>query len=198
MREKRRPFAGFSLSLLFDPVKFTKIFRLWTNVSFSTTNTTSRAALPEADRRLVAEAEAATAGAHAPYSRFRVGAAARLRSGRILRAANFEARFTLRGSVPSVRCSFTSKPTMPMTRLRRWPSLPDPSGRECYPCGRCRQVLVDVERRQGSPLRVVMSGGGTAFGRGFGGDAAAFHLQTLIHVHTRRHSLRRQPPACGQ
>ena len=38
----------------------------------------------------------------------------------------------------------------------------DPSERECYPCGQCRQVLVDVERRQGTPLRVIMSGGGTA------------------------------------
>ena len=38
----------------------------------------------------------------------------------------------------------------------------DPSERECYPCGQCRQVLVDVERRQGAPLRVIMSGGGTA------------------------------------
>ena len=35
--------------------------------------------LSEADRRLVAEAERATANAHAPYSNFHVGAAARLR-----------------------------------------------------------------------------------------------------------------------
>ena len=38
----------------------------------------------------------------------------------------------------------------------------EPSERECYPCGQCRQVLVDTERRQGSPIRVIMSGGGTA------------------------------------
>ena len=37
-----------------------------------------------------------------------------------------------------------------------------PSERECYPCGQCRQVMVDVERRQGSPIRVIMSGNGTA------------------------------------
>ena len=28
-------------------------------------------------------------------------------------------------------------------------------------CGQCRQVMVDVERRQGSPMRVLMSGHGT-------------------------------------
>ena len=38
----------------------------------------------------------------------------------------------------------------------------DPSDRECYPCGQCRQVMVDVERRQGCPMRVIMSGSGTA------------------------------------
>ena len=38
----------------------------------------------------------------------------------------------------------------------------NPSERECYPCGGCRQVILDVERRQGSPIRVIMSGNGTA------------------------------------
>ena len=38
----------------------------------------------------------------------------------------------------------------------------DPDQRECYPCGQCRQVMVDSERRQGSPMRVIMYGGGTA------------------------------------
>ena len=38
----------------------------------------------------------------------------------------------------------------------------DPSERQCYPCGQCRQVLVDVERRQQSPIRVIMYGAGSA------------------------------------
>ena len=38
----------------------------------------------------------------------------------------------------------------------------DPSERECYPCGQCRQVIVDVERRQKHPIRVIMSGAGGA------------------------------------
>ena len=48
------------------------------------------AGLSDADRRLVAEAQRATENAHAPYSHFRVGAAARLRSGKILYGSNFE------------------------------------------------------------------------------------------------------------
>ncbi len=57
---------------------------------FSYEHYDSPAALPEADRALVAEAERATAMAYAPYSKFRVGAAARLRSGRILSGSNIE------------------------------------------------------------------------------------------------------------
>ena len=59
--------------------------------------------LSEADRRLVAEAERATANAHAPYSNFHVGAAARLRSGKILYAATSKARSIPRDSAPSGR-----------------------------------------------------------------------------------------------
>ncbi len=122
----------------------------------------SRAALPEADRRLVAEAAGATGGAHAPYSRFRVGAAARLRSGRILRAANFESEVYPAGLCAERSLLFYLEANHADDPIEALAIASDPSERECYPCGQCRQVLVDVERRQGSPLRVVMSGGGTA------------------------------------
>ena len=61
------------------------------------------AELPEADRKLVAEAERATANAHAPYSNFHVGAAARLRSGKYSTAATSKARSIPRDSAPSGR-----------------------------------------------------------------------------------------------
>ncbi|MDE7122844.1 MAG: cytidine deaminase, partial [Alistipes sp.] len=50
----------------------------------------SLAELPEADRLLVDEAQRATELAHAPYSHFCVGAAVRLRSGRVLHGSNVE------------------------------------------------------------------------------------------------------------
>ena len=31
-----------------------------------------------------------------------------------------------------------------------------PSERECTPCGACRQVMADTEKRQGSAMRVLM------------------------------------------
>ena len=110
------------------------------------------AELSDADRELVREAERATANANAPYSKFRVGAAARLRSGKILYGSNFESEV-----YPAGLCANYADDPIETLAIAS-----DPSERECYPCGQCRQVMVDVERRQGAPMRVVMSGGGTA------------------------------------
>ena len=46
--------------------------------------------LPAADRELIAEAQRATELAYAKYSGFKVGAAGRLRSGKVLHGANSE------------------------------------------------------------------------------------------------------------
>lgn len=118
--------------------------------------------LPEADRRLVIEAERATATAHAPYSSFRVGAAARLRSGRILRGSNFESEVYPAGLCAERSLLFYAQANHADDPIEALAIASQPSERECYPCGQCRQVLLDVERRQGSPLRVIMSGNGTA------------------------------------
>ena len=107
--------------------------------------------LSEADRRLVAEAERATANAHAPYSNFHVGAAARLRSGKILYAGLCAERSLM----------FYAQANYADDPIETMAIASNPSERECYPCGQCRQVMVDVERRQGSPMRVLMSGHGT-------------------------------------
>ena len=115
--------------------------------------------LPEPDRRLVAEAEQASASAHAVYSHFRVGAAARLRSGRILRGSNFESEVFPAGLCAERSLLFYAQANHADDPIEALAIASDPSERECYPCGQCRQVLVDVERRQGAPLRVIGLGG---------------------------------------
>ena len=122
----------------------------------------SSAELPADDRELVAEAEQATRRSHAPYSNFRVGAAARLRSGRILHAGNFESEVFPAGLCAERSLMFYVETNFPDDPIQTLAIASDPSQRECYPCGQCRQVMVDVERRQGTPMRVIMSGGGTA------------------------------------
>lgn len=118
--------------------------------------------LSEADRELVREAERATRNAHAPYSHFHVGAAARLRSGKILYGSNFESEVYPAGLCAERTLMFYAEANYADDPIETLAIASDPSERECYPCGQCRQVMVDVERRQGAPMRVVMSGRGTA------------------------------------
>ena len=122
----------------------------------------SLAELSVADRALVDEARRATANAHAPYSKFRVGAAARLRSGKILYGSNFESEVYPAGLCAERSLMFYAQANYADDPIETLAIASDPSQRECYPCGQCRQVMVDVERRQGTPMRIVMSGGGTA------------------------------------
>lgn len=133
-----------------------------TRFSFNYEHYAALAELPEADRKLVAEAERATANAHAPYSKFRVGAAARLRSGRILYGSNFESEVYPAGLCAERTLLFYAQANYAGDPIEALAIASNPSERECYPCGQCRQVMVDVERRQGSPMRVVMSGSGSA------------------------------------
>ncbi|MBO5672080.1 MAG: cytidine deaminase [Alistipes sp.] len=118
--------------------------------------------LNTADRELIVEAEAATATANARYSNFRVGAAVRLRSGRTLHASNFESEVYPAGLCAERSLLFYVEANYGDDPIEALAIASNPSERECYPCGQCRQVIVDVERRQQSPIRVIMSGSGTA------------------------------------
>ena len=126
--------------------------------SFEYEHFDSVAGLPDNDRQLVTEARTAAGNANAAYSHFHVGAAARLRSGTIIHGSNFESEvypaglcaersllfhaFACHGNDPSEAIAIASQP----------------DACECYPCGQCRQVLLDAERRQKSPIRIIMSG----------------------------------------
>ena len=122
----------------------------------------SIAELEELDRSLVAEAEEATKMANAPYSNFHVGAAVRLKSGRTLHASNFESEVYPAGLCAERSLLFYVEANYANDPIEALAIASVPSERECYPCGQCRQVIVDVERRQKSPIRVIMSGASTA------------------------------------
>ncbi len=118
--------------------------------------------LSDSDRRLVTEAQQATAHSHAPYSHFCVGVAARLKSGTILHGSNFESEVFPAGLCAERSMLFYAQANYADDPIETMAIASTPSERECYPCGQCRQVMVDVERRQGSPIRVIMTGHGTA------------------------------------
>ena len=118
--------------------------------------------MPEDEQRLVEQAELACATAHGPYSNFHVGAAALLESGRVVIGSNQESEVYPAGICAERNLLFHHQALSPDDRIVKLAIASDPSQRECYPCGQCRQVIVDVERRQKSPIRVIMSGAGSA------------------------------------
>lgn len=118
--------------------------------------------LPAEDYALVKEAEEATKSANAPFSNFHVGAALRLKSGRTLHASNFESEVYPAGLCAERSLLFYVEANYGDDIIEALAIASNPSERECYPCGQCRQVIVDVERRQQNPIRVIMTGAGSA------------------------------------
>ncbi|MDR0511439.1 MAG: cytidine deaminase [Rikenellaceae bacterium] len=116
----------------------------------------SAAELAAADSELVARAKEACGSAYAPYSGFRVGAAARLRSGQILTGSNQESEVFPSGICAERSLLFHWQAHHADDPIETLAVASVPGERECYPCGGCRQVIVDTEKRQGAPMRVLM------------------------------------------
>lgn len=118
--------------------------------------------MPQADQELVKAAREATRMAHAPYSNFRVGAAARLESGEVVTAANCESEVYPSGMCAERVLLYNLQTLYAKQRIEALAIVSEPAERECYPCGACRQTLLDAQKRQQSPIRIIMSGGATA------------------------------------
>src|SRR6516162_3270749 len=120
----------------------------------------SEGELPLADARLLSAAKRATGDAYAPYSRFRVGAAAQLANGDIVTGSNQE-----NASFPAGICA---ERTLLSAAASRFPGVPietlaisysneqGPSDRPISPCGICRQSLQEIEQRTGRPIRLIL------------------------------------------
>lgn len=114
------------------------------------------------DAELVRVARQATATAYAPYSGFRVAAAARLQNGELLSATNQE-----NASYPIGICAERSllatigaiHPAMPIEAMAI--TYHHPGGRNnrpVTPCGMCRQALLEYEHRTHAPIRLIIAG----------------------------------------
>lgn len=113
--------------------------------------------LPKADWELVQAARKATEKAFAPYSEFRVGAAALLRSGEVVSAANCESEVFPSGLCAERVLLYHLQINHADDPIVAFAIASVPAERECYPCGSCRQTLLDAQKRQQSPIRIIMS-----------------------------------------
>ena len=118
--------------------------------------------LNEADRALVTTAKEATARSYVPYSHFSVGAAALLGDGTVVSGTNQE-----NAAYPSGLCA---ERTTLFYANSRYPDQPvitlaiaartekDFIDNPIPPCGACRQVILETEKRYKQPIRILLYG----------------------------------------
>ena len=118
--------------------------------------------LPQQDAELMRRAHAAARNAYAPYSKFQVGAAARLAKGAVVSGNNIE-----NAAYPSGLCAervamFAAMAQYPGVAIEALAitghSDVKPIDEPVAPCGACRQVMVEVEQVSKRPLRVMCQG----------------------------------------
>ena len=116
----------------------------------------------DADRQLMDAAREATQRSYAPYSHFSVGAAARLENGTVVTGTNQE-----NAAYPSGLCAERTTlfyansqypdqavETLAIAARNERDFLDDP----IPPCGACRQVMLETEKRFKQPMRILLFG----------------------------------------
>lgn len=120
--------------------------------------------LSTGDSLLVEEANQALKTSYAPYSEFHVGAAVLLENGKVIKGSNQE-----NSAYPSGLCAervaiFHAKASFPdeaviavaITGCSDNFTADEP----ITPCGACREVIAETEKRQSNKIRIIMSGSG--------------------------------------
>ncbi len=118
--------------------------------------------LSTVEAKLLKQAAQAASKAYAPYSRFRVGAAVLLENGIIVTGNNQE-----NAAYPSGLCAervalfyaSSAFPEIPVKAIAVT-AISDKSiiNEPIAPCGACRQVMAEYEKKSGSDLKVIMRG----------------------------------------
>ena len=115
------------------------------------------------EQHLLSLAIEAISRSYAPYSRFHVGAAVRLDNGEEIIGSNQE-----NAAYPSGLCAErtalfaagTLYPDVPVSMLAIAARGTDGEllSEPCSPCGSCRQVIIESEKRAGRPIRILLYG----------------------------------------
>jgi cytidine deaminase len=118
--------------------------------------------LPEAQKNLLKRAREVTQNAYAPYSRFQVGAVAKLSNGELVNGSNQE-----NASFPVGLCAervllATISSLYPAETIESiaisYKSTEQKSDHPISPCGICRQALQEYEQRANHPVQLILGG----------------------------------------
>ena len=133
------------------------------NTSFTTDfSILSEADLSAEQKTLIDKAKSASEAAYAPYSNFQVGAAVLLKNGETVTGNNQE-----NAAYPSGLCAertavFYANAQNPNEPVKAVAIAAQTGGKwlekPISPCGSCRQVLLETERRFGTDIQVLLYG----------------------------------------
>lgn len=113
-------------------------------------------------QRLVNKAIAATENSYSPYSKFKVGAALRLQDGTEIIGANQEnaaSPVTLCAERSAIFNAQSNYPKLPITHIAI--AAQNPNGfvsEPVTPCGSCRQVMLEMEQRYKTDIKIYLYG----------------------------------------
>ena len=118
--------------------------------------------LAEIDQELINNAKESTKNSYAPYSKFSVGAAVLLNNNEIISGSNQE-----NAAYPSGLCA---ERTTLFYANSRYPNVPVKTlaiaartengfiDEPIPPCGACRQVILETEKRYKQPIKIILYG----------------------------------------
>ena len=114
------------------------------------------------DRTLVEKAIEATKHSYAPYSNFNVGAALLLDNGEIVTGSNQENAAYPSGLCAERTAMFHASATYPDLAMKAIAIAAVQNGELCptpaTPCGACRQVMAEYQKKSGQPMEVLLVG----------------------------------------
>ncbi|MBO4340021.1 MAG: cytidine deaminase [Bacteroidales bacterium] len=115
-----------------------------------------------ADQQLIKAAHEARKGSYSPYSNFQVGAALRLEDGTIIKGANQENAAYPSGLCAERTAMFAASANYPDIAFDTIAIAAADHGVLCElpasPCGSCRQVMAEYQKKYGKPLKVILVG----------------------------------------
>ena len=114
------------------------------------------------DQVLIAAALDAQKGSYSPYSHFQVGAALRLEDGTIIKGANQENVAYPSGLCAERTAMFAAGANYPDMAMETLAVAGSDHGVLCEspasPCGNCRQVMAEYQKKYGRPLSIILIG----------------------------------------
>ncbi|MBR4119991.1 MAG: cytidine deaminase [Bacteroidales bacterium] len=116
--------------------------------------------LSEEDKTLIDKAKEAMKGAYAPYSNFCVGAAVSCGENIVI-GSNQENEAYPSGMCAERVALYSASAQYPAQKIEAIAisaySLVKNEEAVAFPCGACRQVLLEYEKRQNSPIRIIVA-----------------------------------------